>query len=56
MVEGYTVTDEMFSSFLHFHIGMQSFYSVHKEDENLGATHNGYSDTMTGLSIYANPE
>ena len=56
MVEGYTVTDEMFSSILNFHSVIQRFYSAHKEDENLGATHNGYSDKMTGLSIYANPE
>ena len=49
MVEGYTVTYEMFSSFLNFHIGIQRFYSAHKEDENLGATHDGYSDKMTGL-------
>ena len=49
MVEGYTVTNGMLLLFLNFHIGIQRFYSAHKEDENLGATHDGYSDKMTGL-------
>ena len=56
MVEGYSVTDEMFSSFLNFHIEIQRFYSAYKEDVHLGAAHDGYSDKMTELSIYANPE
>ena len=56
IVEGSAMTDEMFSSFLNYYIGVERFYSAHKEDTNLGSTHNAYSDRMTGLSVYANHE
>ena len=34
------VTVEMCASFLNYSIGVERFYSAHKEDTNLGATHN----------------
>ena len=50
IVEGYALTDEMFSSFLNYYIGVESFYSANKEATNLGATHNSYSDSRYMLT------
>ena len=51
IVEGYVLTDEMFSFFLNYYIGVESFYSANKEDTNLGATHNSHSDSRYMLML-----
>ena len=56
IMDGYNVTDEMFASFLNYHMDIGRYYSAATEDVPLGAWYDAFSSNLQGLSVYMNPE
>jgi hypothetical protein len=56
IMDGYNVTDEMFASFLNYHMEIGRYYSAATEDVPLGTWYDAFSSNLQGLSVYMNPE
>ena len=57
IIDGYSVTEEMFAPPLNFLIHPSTTYcSIHERDVVFGARYNAYGSQKRGTSIYANPE
>ena len=55
LIEGLSLETERFASPMNFNPSMKAYFSLYKEDEVFGATHNAFSQRWTGAS-QCNPE